>query len=84
MVCSCAVITEETLGMPTVLGVPGVLGFEGFEGVGVGDVTGGDEAGGLETGTTTIGVVTFDCDAGPAPVFVFEPGCATFPWPRGT
>jgi hypothetical protein len=74
--------------MPTVLVALGVLGFEGVEGVGVdvGDETGGDEAVGLETGTTTIGVVTFDCDAGPdpAPWFVFAPGCTTLPCPRGT
>jgi hypothetical protein len=73
MVCSWAVITEETLGIPIVVVGAGVgvelgVGELGAAGVdGVGDETGGDGAGGLETGRTTIGVVIFDSDVGPDP-----------------
>jgi hypothetical protein len=83
MVCSWAVITEETLGMPiVVVGVGvgvGALGSAGFEGAG--DEIGGDGAGGLETGRTTIGVVMFDSDLGPDSALGFapEPWCAGFP-----
>jgi hypothetical protein len=71
MVCSWAVITEETLGMPTVVVMLEELGSEGADGAG--DETGGDETGGLEIGRTTIGVVTFDRDLGPDPALWFEP-----------
>jgi hypothetical protein len=60
----------------------GELGPVGVEGVG--DETGVDGAGGPETGRTMIGVVTFDCDLGPAPALWFEaePWCTTFPCAR--